>query len=137
MSSNSYSLSLLAHPPVAKKHPQQLTTHQLTRTDDYYWMRDDERENTDVLAHLNAENDYCDKQLADIKPLREQLFNELKGRIVKDDNTVPVKDGKYWYHSEVRGDDEYARHYRSSSINALTESATGIMFCSLVAFTDK
>ena len=41
---------------------------------------------------------------------------ELKGRIVKDDNTVPVKDGQYWYHSEVRGDDEYARHYRSSSM---------------------
>ncbi|MEC8208655.1 MAG: oligopeptidase B, partial [Pseudomonadota bacterium] len=118
MSSNSYSLSLLAHPPVAKKQPQQLTTHQLTRTDNYYWMRDDERENEDVLAHLNAENDYCDKQLADIKPLREQLFNELKDRIVKDDNTVPVKDGQYWYHSEVRGDDEYARHYRSSSIEA-------------------
>ena len=118
MSSNSYSLSLLAHPPVAKKQPHPLTTHQLTRTDNYYWMRDDERENKDVLAHLNAENDYCDEQLSDIKPLREQLFNELKDRIVKDDNTVPVKDGQYWYHSEVRGDDEYARHYRSSSIEA-------------------
>ena len=118
MSSSSYSLSLLAHPPVAKKQPHSLSTHQFTRIDNYYWMRDDERQNTEVLTHLHAENDYCEKQLAGIKPLREQLFDELKGRIVKDDNTVPVKDGTYWYHSEVRGDDEYARHYRSSSIDA-------------------
>lgn len=118
MSSSSYSLSLLAHPPVAKKQPHSLSTHQFTRIDNYYWMRDDERQNTEVLTHLHAENDYCEKQLAGIKPLREQLFDELKGRIVKDDNTVPVKDGTYWYHSEVRGDDEYTRHYRSSSIDA-------------------
>ena len=118
VSQNSYSLSLLTPTPVAKKQPHQLTAHQLTRTDNYYWMRDDERENADVLAHLHAENEYCEKQLASIKPLREALFNELKERIVKDDNTFPVKDGLFWYHSEVRGDDEYARHYRSSSIEA-------------------
>ncbi len=118
VSQNSYSLSLLTPTPVAKKQPHQLTAHQLTRTDNYYWMRDDERENADVLAHLHAENEYCEKQLASIKPLREALFNELKGQIVKDDNTFPVKDGQFWYHSEVRGDDEYARHYRSRSIEA-------------------
>ena len=50
--------------------------------------------------------------------MQNTLFEELKARIVKDDNSVPVKDGKYWYHSEVRGDDEYARHYRSTSIKA-------------------
>ncbi|WP_404341850.1 S9 family peptidase [Pseudoalteromonas mariniglutinosa] len=116
--SSSYSLSLLANPPVAAKRAHTLTTQHISRSDHYYWMRDDERQNKAVLEHLQAENDYCDKQLATIKPLREQLFNELKGRIVKDDNTVPVKDGQFWYHSEVRGDDEYARHYRSRSMTA-------------------
>ena len=71
VSQNTYSLSLLTPTPVAKKQPHQLTAHQLTRTDNYYWMRDDERENVDVLAHLHAENEYCEKQLASIKPLRE------------------------------------------------------------------
>ncbi len=116
MSSSDYSLSLLPNFPIAKKQPHALTTHAKTRSDDYYWMRDDERQNAEILAHLAQENAYCDEQLADIKPLQNILFEELKGRIVKDDNTVPVKDGQYWYHSEVRGDDEYARHYRSSSM---------------------
>ena len=116
MSSSDYSLSLLPNFPVAKKQAHALTTHAKTRVDDYYWMRDDERQNADILAHLAQENAYCDAQLAAIKPLQNTLYEELKGRIVKDDNTVPVKDGQYWYHSEVRGDDEYARHYRSSSM---------------------
>ena len=116
MSSSDYSLSLLPNFPVAKKQAHALTTHAKTRSDDYYWMRDDERQNADILAHLAQENAYCDAQLAAIKPLQNTLFEELKGRIVKDDNTVPVKDGQYWYHSEVRGDDEYARHYRSRSM---------------------
>ncbi len=118
MSSSDYSLSVLPHSPVAKKQPKTLITHDKKRIDDYYWMRDDERKNEKVLAHLQAENNYCDEQLASIKPLQNTLFEELKARIVKDDNSVPVKDGKYWYHSEVRGDDEYARHYRSTSIKA-------------------
>ncbi|MGE6463156.1 S9 family peptidase [Pseudoalteromonas tetraodonis] len=116
MSSSDYSLSLLPNFPIAKKQPYALTTHAKTRSDDYYWMRDDERKSAEILAHLAQENAYCDEQLAPIKPLQSALFEELKGRIVKDDNTVPVKDGQYWYHSEVRGDDEYARHYRSSSM---------------------
>lgn len=118
MPSSDYSLRLLPHFPVAEKQPHTLTTHNKKRTDHYYWMRDDERKNEKVLAHLQAENNYCDEQLACIKPLQNTLFEELKARIVKDDNSVPVKDGKYWYHSEVRGDDEYARHYRSTSIKA-------------------
>jgi oligopeptidase B len=116
VSSSDYSLSLLPNFPIAKKQPYALTTHAKTRSDDYYWMRDDERKSVEILAHLAQENAYCDEQLAPIKPLQSALFEELKGRIVKDDNTVPVKDGQYWYHSEVRGDDEYARHYRSSSM---------------------
>ncbi len=117
VSLSEFSSQSLARFPVAKKQPYQLTMHNKTRTDNYYWMRDDERENPEILAHLAAENTYCDEQLAAIKPLQSSIFEELKGRIVKDDNTVPVKDGKYWYHSEVRGDDEYSRHYRSTSIN--------------------
>ncbi|MBQ4834467.1 S9 family peptidase [Pseudoalteromonas sp. MMG010] len=118
MSHLEHSLRILPDFPVADKHPHTLTTHGKNRVDNYYWMRDDERKNQQVLAHLQAENTYCDNQLAAIKPLQNTLFEELKGRIVKDDNTVPVKDGKYWYHSEVRGDDEYSRHFRSTNINA-------------------
>ncbi len=118
VSLSNLSLSVLANAPVARKQPHTLTTHNKARVDDYYWMRDDDREEPEILEHLAAENSYCDNQLAPIKSFQAELFEELKGRIVKDDNSYPVKDGKYWYHSEVRGDDEYARHYRSSDISS-------------------
>mgnify|MGYP000424299104 CR=1 FL=1 len=118
MSRPDYSLSLLPNFPIAKQQAHRLSIHNKIRTDNYYWMRDDDRQDEQVLAHLHAENAYCDEQLAAMKPLQNTLFEELKARIVKDDNSVPVKDGKYWYHSEVRGDDEYSRHYRSTSIKA-------------------
>ncbi|WP_435274400.1 S9 family peptidase [Psychrobium sp. nBUS_13] len=100
--------------PIAKKIPHQLTTHNETRIDNYYWMRDDSRSDKEILAHLTAENDYCDAMLAPQKTLQDSLFEELKSRICKDDNSVPVKDGDYWYHSEVSGDEEYSRYYRAS-----------------------
>ncbi|WP_234399067.1 MULTISPECIES: S9 family peptidase [unclassified Pseudoalteromonas] len=103
--------------PIAKKIPHLLTQHGQQRQDDYYWMRDDQRQNPEVLEHLRAENAYCDAQLAASSARQEQIFSELKARIKKDDNTVPVRDGHYWYHSEVSGDDEYARHYRASSFS--------------------
>ncbi|MEC4090217.1 S9 family peptidase [Pseudoalteromonas rubra] len=107
-------------PPVAKKVPHTMTHHQHQRTDNYYWMRDDKRQNAEILDHLHAENAYCEAMMAAHKGLQDQLFEEMKGRIVKDDSTVPVKDGRFWYMSEVRGDDEYSRHYRGSD-EAMTD----------------
>jgi len=91
--------------------------HNHHRVDNYYWMRDDERSDEAILAHLNDENNYADAMLAEQKSLQESLFDELKARIVKDDNTVPEKDGKYWYHSEINGEQEYSNYYRSTSFS--------------------
>ncbi|NRA61666.1 MAG: S9 family peptidase, partial [Psychrobium sp.] len=103
--------------PIAKKISHQMTHHQHQRQDDYYWMRDDERTDPEILAHLAAENTYCEQQLAAQKPLQEKIFNELKQRIAKDDNTVPAKDGDYWYHSEISGEQEFSRYYRATSFD--------------------
>jgi len=89
--------------------------HNHQRVDNYYWMRDDQRSDKKILAHLNDENNYADAMLAEQKPLQESLFEELKARIVKDDNTVPAKDGKYWYHSEINGEQEYSNYFRASN----------------------
>jgi len=96
--------------------------HDHKRVDNYYWMRDDERTDEEILAHLNAENDYADAMLAEQKPLQELLFNELKARIVKDDNTVPAKDGKYWYHSEINGEQEFSNYYRATSFTGANKT---------------
>jgi len=101
--------------PIANKIPHKMEIHNHHRVDNYYWMRDDQRSDEAILAHLNDENDYADAMLAEQKSLQESLFEELKARIVKDDNTVPEKDGKYWYHSEINGEQEYSNYYRSTS----------------------
>lgn len=101
--------------PIAEKIPHEMVIHQHQRVDNYYWMRDDQRNDEKVIAHLNEENSYADAMLAEQKPLQTLLFNELKARIVKDDNTVPAKDGKYWYHSEINGEQEFSRYYRATS----------------------
>lgn len=101
-------------PPIADKKPHVITTHGHSRTDNYYWMRDDERTAPEIINHLDAENAYCDATLSSQKPLQDSLFEELKARIVKDDTTVPVKDGAFWYHSRISGEQEYSRYYRAT-----------------------
>ncbi|KJF87773.1 S9 family peptidase [Photobacterium leiognathi] len=103
--------------PIAKKIPHTMTIHDDTRIDNYYWMRDDNRADPEIIAHLNAENAYTDAVMAHTEALQQQLFEEIKGRIVKDDNSVPVKQGNYFYFSEVTGDNEYAVSVRADDFN--------------------
>jgi oligopeptidase B len=103
--------------PIAEKIPHKMEMHNHQRVDNYYWMRDDQRSDEKMLAHLNNENNYADVMLDEQKPLQELLFKELKDRIVKDDNTVPAKDGKYWYHSEINGEQEFSNYYRATSFS--------------------
>lgn len=53
-------------PPKAEKRPYPITIHGDTRVDDYYWLRDDERADRQVLDYLQAENRLhrCDAETA-------------------------------------------------------------------------
>ncbi|WP_318483318.1 S9 family peptidase [Photobacterium leiognathi] len=108
--------------PIAKKIPHTMTIHDDTRIDNYYWMRDDNRADPEIIAHLNAENAYTDAVMAHTNTLQQQLFEEIKGRIVKDDNSVPVKQGNYFYSSEVTGDNEYAISVRADDFNGTNKT---------------
>ena len=101
--------------PVAKKVAHEMNIHGSKRVDDYYWMRDDKRENPEILAHLTAENNYTDAMLKHTENLQDKLFNELKSRIEKDDDSVPVKRGDFYYSSEMRGENEYPIYVRSKN----------------------
>ena len=70
-----------SQPPLAERRPHTLVAHGESRIDEYYWLRDDERKNADVLAYLNAENTYTQELLAPQAELQEQLYSELIGRI--------------------------------------------------------
>jgi len=101
--------------PVAKKVAHEMNIHGSKRVDDYYWMRDDKRENPEILAHLAAENTYTDAMLKHTEKLQDSLFEELKSRIQKDDDSVPVRRGDFYYSSEMRGDNEYPIYVRSKN----------------------
>ncbi|ATC96224.1 oligopeptidase B [Pseudoalteromonas tunicata] len=103
--------------PVAKKVPYEMEIHGDKRIDNYYWMRDDKREDPEILAHLAAENDYTNAQLAHTEKLQAELFEELKARIEKNDDSVPVKKGQYFYSTEMRGDNEYPIYVRSTDVS--------------------
>ena len=82
--------------PLASKKPQLLEIHGHQRTDHYYWMND--RENEEVITHLNAENDYLKDVMKPTEALQQQLFDEMKGRIKEQDESVPYfKSGFHWY----------------------------------------
>jgi len=99
-------------PPVAAMKPRKVQSPHGTRVDEYYWLRDDAREDAEVLAHLAAENAYKDAMLAPLRPLEEKLFAEIVGRIKQDDATVPYLDRGHWYYRRYEAGDEYPLYAR-------------------------
>ena len=63
--------------PVAEKIPHEMTIHGHTRVDNYYWMRDDKREDQRVIDHLNAENDYLKSIMKPTEDFQKILFDEM------------------------------------------------------------
>ena len=106
-------------PPVAKVVPRDLEAHGHVRVDNYYWLKD--RDNPEVIAYLEAENDYLGRVMKHTEDLQETLFEEIKGRIKKDDASVPyVNDGYYYYHRYEK-DKEYAVSCRKKGSLAAPE----------------
>lgn len=99
-------------PPVARKSPHELLTHGHSRIDNYYWMRDDTRTDPEIIAHLEAENAYTESRLAHLASVRSDLYLELTGRLSKDYDTVPYRDGKYFYYQRYANDAEYPIYAR-------------------------
>jgi oligopeptidase B len=96
--------------PVAEKRPTITTVHDFTLTDDYHWLR--ERENPEVIAYLEAENKYAKSIMAHTKTLQERIFNEMKGRLIENDESVPVKKGNYYYYYRTQEGLQYPIYCR-------------------------
>lgn len=90
--------------------PQPPIAHADNAPDPYAWLQ--QRDTPQVLDYLNAENAYQQACLADQAPLREQLFEEIKGRILETDLSLPSPWGPYLYYTRTTAGDEYPRHYR-------------------------
>ena len=91
-------------PPTAPRRPHQLSAHRDVRVDDWFWLRSDERTDPEVLAHLDAENEFVTRSLAHTDVLQAALFAEMKARIKETDLSVPFrKDGRWFYSRTEEG----------------------------------
>ncbi len=92
-------------PPVAAKTAWSETRHGEVVSDDYRWMH--KKEQPEVIAHLNAENAYTEAMTADIKPLADKLYAEIKGRMQEVDLSVPTRRGDYFYYTRFEAGKQY------------------------------
>ncbi|MCP4897654.1 MAG: S9 family peptidase [bacterium] len=99
-----------AQAPRATVKPHTLEIHDHTRVDDYYWLK--ERENPEVINYLEAENTYTDAVMSHTRALQEELFNEIVGRIKKNDESVPYFDNGYYYYDRFEEGGEYPIYCR-------------------------
>lgn len=102
-------------PPRAKKVPTTRTHHGDTFTDNYEWMRD--KDNPEVIEHLEAENAYTDALTESWAPLREDIFNEIKARTKETDLSVPWRKGDWWYFTRSTEGKQYLTHARVPARN--------------------
>ncbi len=96
--------------PQPEKRPERLEIHGDSRVDNYFWLND--RDDPEVIAYLEAENAYTERQLAPLAGLQETLIAELKSRIKPDDMSVPYKEGDYYYYYRYAEGHEYPIYCR-------------------------
>jgi oligopeptidase B len=99
-------------PPIAAVRPHVVRSPHGDRVDPYYWLRDDTRQDPEVLAYLTAENAYTDAMLAAARPLEERVYGEIVGRIKQDDASVPYRKRGYWYYSRYETGSDYPIYAR-------------------------
>ena len=103
----------LPTPPDVEKKPHVVKApHGAERRDEYYWLRDDKRKDADMLGYLKAENAYADALLAPLKPVQDQLYDEIVARIKQDDASVPYRERGWWYYSRFEKGKDYPIHAR-------------------------
>ena len=106
--------SLIEGPPVATVVPHLETLHGDARVDEYYWLRD--RNDPAVAAYLEAENAYTAEQTGHTEALRQQLYQEMLGRIKESDRSVPYFDRGWWYYTRTEEGKSYPLFCRRRAV---------------------
>ena len=96
--------------PSAEKRPHILTAHGHERTDNYYWLN--QREDPKVISYLEAENAWFKERTKHYKEFENSLFEEIKGRIKQDDQSVPYTFRGYEYQTSYNTGDQYPTYTR-------------------------
>ncbi len=133
-------------PPKAIKKDIILEKHGDKRTDSYFWLN--ERENPEVLEYLNEENRYAEFVMKDTVKLQNELFEEMKARYKKDDQSLPYFFNHYWYIVRYENGKEYPIFTRKKEsleapeeimfdVNALAEGFSFFEMGSAAVSTDN
>ena len=94
--------------------------------DNYSWIKQKDwkevilnpsKLNAQVKKYLDEENLFKENQLKDINDIEKKLFEELKSKIKNEDNSVPKKDGNYFYGYKYNKNSEYPIYYRKNITN--------------------
>ena len=97
-------------PPIPAQHPTVLTKHGDTRIDPYFWLR--QKANPEVIAYLQAENEYADAVMAPIAKLQERLYAEIVSRVQQTDVSPPSFFKGYWHYTRTVEGLDYEIHCR-------------------------
>src|SRR6266550_2081910 len=127
-------------PPMTEKKTKTTTIHGDTLNDDYFWLR--EKTNPNVIAHLEAENVYAAEIMRPTAALQEKLYNEMVGHIKETDDTVPYRQGDYFYYTHNEKGKQYPINFRKKGgldakeelVFDQNELAKGLKFFSVGAF---
>src|SRR6266571_8317405 len=109
-----------AAPPVAAVRPHRFDEHGNVRIDPYYWLKD--RSNPEVIKYLEDENAYTKAVMAHTQALQDRLYDELKGRVLQNDQSVPFRERNYFYYTRLVEGKNYPIYARKrGSLNAPEE----------------
>ena len=112
--------------PKINKILKTVKIHNEELIDNYSWIKqkdwkevilDPNKLNTQVKKYLDEENLFKEDQLKDIKDIEKKIFQELKSKIKNEDNSVPKKDGNYFYAYKYTKNSEYPIYYRKNITN--------------------
>ena len=116
--------------PIAPRRSHLVEVHGDSWADPWHWLR--ERDDPATIEYLEAENAFTEAFQEPLQSLQAAIYDEIRGRIKEDDNTVPEKDGDYYYYVRYEAGGQYpiyCRKYGSEEgseeilldVNALAE----------------
>src|SRR5882724_1345239 len=109
----------ILEPPVARREPVEQVLLGDRRVDQYAWLR--HKENPEVIAYLEAENAYTDAVLEPTEAFQEKLYQEMLGRILQTDLSVPYQLRGYLYFTRTEEGKQYALHCRRRDAEGAAE----------------
>ena len=77
--------------PFPKKIPKKLLMHGDLRIDNYYWLRDDNRKNKEILNYLNHENEFTKNWFKKNKVNSKRFFKYYKDSLPKLEESIKTK----------------------------------------------